>query len=139
MHTVFCLLAVITIGGVVSAPTYGHMVDRKDSLTVVSVQPSGPLTRGVEVELTFEIDVQLETADEAIVSLGFNTRQPRSWEMIEEYEVYRGAERITLKATVTPVDWGRRGDFAALINIGPKERKNYKPVTSVLHEFEIVP
>jgi hypothetical protein len=111
----------------------------KDDVAIVSVQPDGPLTRGVEVELTFEVDVTLQSEDEAILHLGFNTDQPRSFEMLESYAIYRGTERVTLKAKVTPVDWGRRGKFAALMNIGPKERKNYVPETSVTHAFEVVP
>ncbi|HEY6361594.1 MAG TPA: hypothetical protein VIX63_10850 [Vicinamibacterales bacterium] len=115
---------------------------QQDRVAIVSVTPSGPVTRGVEVEFTFEVDVTLDTRNEAMVHLGFNADRPNSWKMVAQEVVSRGDQRVLLRAVVIPVDWRERGRFSALINIGPGREAQagpYTPTASVSHLIEVVP
>jgi hypothetical protein len=115
---------------------------QQDAVTVISVTPSEPVTRGVEVEFTFEIDVILGSGNDAIVQLGFNSERPNSWRMVAQEIVRRGGQRIVLKAVVIPVDWRERGRFSALINIAPPVEQragSYTPTASVSYPIEVIP
>jgi hypothetical protein len=115
---------------------------QQDAVTIVSVTPSGPVSRGVEVEFTFEVDVTLSTRSEAVVHLGFNSEQPGNWRMVAQQVVHGGDQRVVLKAVVIPVDWRERGRFSALVNIGPgpnQQGGRYTPTASVSYPIEVVP
>jgi hypothetical protein len=115
---------------------------QQDVVTVVSVTPSDPVTRGVEVEFTFEIDVIVGSANDAMVELGFNSDRPNSWKIVAQQTVQRGGQRVVLKAVVIPVDWRERGRFSALINIAPpiaQRAGSYTPTASVSHPIEVIP
>ena len=115
---------------------------QQDAVTVVSVAPSEPVTRGVEVEFTFDVDVIVGSRNEAVVQLGFNSERPNSWKMVAQEVVRRGGQRVTLKAVVIPVDWRERGKFSALINIGPTVEQRagpYTPTASVSYPIEVIP
>ncbi len=113
----------------------------KDALRLVSIVPAGSVSAGSEVTFTLEVDVTLETADEAWLHLGFNDGdQPDRFRMSSQFLVRRGMERVTLTATAVPKDWGRTGEFAALLNFGPRELyKSYSPSVSLRHPISVVP
>jgi len=114
--------------------------EKKDLIRVVSIDPSGPVTRGVEIQITVEIEYTLETADESSVNIGFNGRDPNNFTMVEHIDIHRGTDHIKVKATIIPVDWGRRGKFAMLANIGKgTQGKSWSPTASARHEFAVVP
>jgi hypothetical protein len=113
---------------------------KKDLIRIVSIDPSGPVTRGVEIRITVELEYTLETADKSSASIGFNSRDPNNFTMGEHIEIHRGTDRVKVKATVIPVDWGRRGKFAMLVNIGMgTQGKLWSPTASARHEFAVVP
>ena len=72
-------------------------------------RPSGPVTRGVETEITAEIEYTLETADESAVNVGFNSEEPNKFKMREHIDIHRGTDRLQVKLTIIPVD-GRAGE-----------------------------
>ena len=136
---IFLVGAVVAAFGVLAPSPAAAQQDR---VAIVSVTPSGPVTRGVEVEFTFEVDVTLGTRDEAVVHLGFNAERPNSWKMVAQQVVSRGDQRVVLKAVVIPVDWRERGRFSALINIGPgseAQGRPYTPTASASHLFDVIP
>lgn len=115
---------------------------QQDVVTVVSVTPSDPVSRGVEVEFTFEIDVIVASANDAVVELGFNSDRPNGWKIVAQQTVQRGGQRVVLKGVVIPVDWRERGRFSALINIAPpiaQRAGSYTPTASVSYPIEVVP
>ena len=115
---------------------------QQDVVVIVSVTPVGPVTRGVPVEFTFDVDVTLATREDALVHLGFNTDRPNSWKMETQKVVHRGHQRVSLTARVIPVDWGDDGWFSALVNVGPSTKEQaarYTPTASVSYPIDVVP
>ena len=113
--------------------------DNKDRIRIVSIEPSGPVTRGVETEVTAEIEYTLETADESALNVGFNSEDPNKFKMLEHIDIRRGTDRLKVKFTIIPVDWARRGRFAMLANIGRGQGKPWSPTASTRHEFAVAP
>jgi hypothetical protein len=132
----------ILMAAVLSLPVAAlqeRLPEKEDLIRIVSIDPSGPVTRGVEIHITVEIEYTLVTADESSASLGFNSRDPNSFTMGEHIEIHRGTDRIKVKATIIPVDWGRRGKFAMLANIGKgTPGKPWSPTASARHVFTVV-
>ena len=123
-----------------SSTTIGAPPEARDTLRIVTIQPPGPVTRGVEVEFVIDVDVTLATEDEALLHLGFNTDDPNRFRMIEYWSIRRGTERVTFKAKVVPPDWGKRGQFAVVVNIGPKEPGvRWSPKTHDRRVIEVTP
>ena len=79
-----------------------------DLIRIVSIEPSGPVTRGVETSIAVEIEYTLETADESSANIGFNSQNLNSFTMREHIEIHRGTDRLKVKFTIIPLDWGRR-------------------------------
>jgi len=113
----------------------------KDDIQIIGVVPAGAVEAQVETTFTFEVDVTLETADEAWLNLGFNDgANSTSFRMVSEFLLRKGVERVKISATVRPKDWGRNGEFSALLNIGPrKQGSSYRPSASVRHVIPVLP
>ena len=89
-----------------------------DSIIVTSVQPSGPLHRGVPTKVSLELDVTLNSMDAGDLMLGFNTQGPKQYPRAANVPVKRGKQHVTLAATVAAVDWSSQGaKFAYVVNI----------------------
>lgn len=91
-----------------------------DKIRIVAFQPPGTVRRGVETEFTIEIEVDLQSAKEGVARVGFNLDSPTSFRMIDSRDVHEGIQKIKFSVKTKPVDWGNRGYFAAIINMGPK-------------------
>jgi len=105
----------------------------KDKVAILVIQPGGAVPRGVETEFTVDIQYTLETIEEGILTVGFNTgshgSRVNAFEEIESRVIKRGTDRISVKASVIPVDWGERGQFAVSVSIGPKrEDSTWRPL-----------
>ena len=122
------------------SPAHSASPPPKDALTLVSVVPAGAVRPGSEVEFSLEVDVTLETADEAWLHLGFNVEKPTRYRMVSQYLIYRGMERVVIKGKAVPHSYGREGEFAAILNIGPrKDGARYTPTTSLRQVIPVVP
>jgi hypothetical protein len=66
----------------------------KDKVAIVVIQPAGPVPRGVETEFTFDIQYTLETIEEGVLTIGFNTgshgSRPNAFEEVESRVIKRG-------------------------------------------------
>ena len=91
-----------------------------DKIRIISLQPSGPVKAGVETKFTIEIEAELHSAKEGIARIWFNLKSPTGYRNVERRDLHEGPQRVTLVTTVTPVDWGARGQFTMVVNIGPK-------------------
>jgi len=136
MHRFLGLLGAV-VGVLVPFPP--SSAAQKDALAIVSVVPAGPVTRGVEVDFVFEVDLTLASSDEALLHLGFNTDEPNRWKMVTQRIVNRGHQRVSLEARVVPVDWRERGTFSAFINVGPNGSGRYTPTASVSYPITVAP
>ena len=97
--------------------TYGSAANSSDTIKITNLYSSEPVTRGVENEITVEVEYNLETGEEGEINLGFNTDKPNAFRMVDSRIVQRGSGSATLKAKVVPVDWGQRARFMALVNL----------------------
>jgi hypothetical protein len=116
----------------------------RDSVTVVTVTPSDPLHRGVPTEIAVVVDVVLATMDSAQLAAGFNTGDAKRYRMGADAALHRGRQRITLRASVVPVDWSAQGSkFGYIVNIrplGPMPADGRgRGISSVRGQFEVVP
>jgi len=122
------------------SPAHSASPPPKDALTLVSIVPAGAVRAGSEVEFTLEIDVTLETVDEAWLHLGFNVEEANRYRMVSQYLIYRGMEHVVIKGKAVPRNYGREGEFAATLNIGPrKEGVRYSPTTTLRQVIPVVP
>jgi hypothetical protein len=105
---------------------------QSDDVRIVGLAPAEGVTRGVETAFTVEVDVDLQSADEATARIGFNVASPQQFRMFDSRDLQRGRNRLTFTVKVVPVDWGDRGDFAVMVNIGPRtDTKQFQPTASV--------
>ena len=130
------VLAVLTA---LVSPAHSAQPQPKDTLTLVSIVPSGAVRADSEVEFTVEVDVTLETSDEAWLHLGFNVEEPNRYRMVSQYLLYRGMERVVIKGKAVPRNYGRTGEFAVMLNIGPRKEGSYSPTGSVRRVIPVVP
>ena len=95
-------------------------VATEDKISIIAVQPSGPVRHGAETKFTIEIEAELHSAKEGAARLFFNLKSPTGYRMVEQRDLREGRQRITFGVTVTPVDWADRGHFTVVVNMGPK-------------------
>ncbi|MGA7389787.1 MAG: hypothetical protein WBW99_17910 [Pseudolabrys sp.] len=91
-----------------------------DKIRIIALQPSGPVTSGVETKFTIEIEAELHSAKEGIARVWFNLKSPTGYRSVERRDLHEGRQRITFAVIVTPVDWADRGHFTMVINMGSK-------------------
>ena len=92
----------------------------KDKIRILAFQPSDAVKSGVETEFTIQIEVELQSAKEGVARVGFNLDSPTSFRMIDSRNVHEGIQKISFSVKTKPVDWGNRGYFAVMVNMGPK-------------------
>jgi hypothetical protein len=136
--TVAALVLLCALGnGVVLA--HDEAVDRprvanKDKISIVAFQPTGTVKSGVETQFTIQIEVDLQSAKEGVARVGFNLDSPTSFRMIESRDVREGVQKISFSVKTKPVDWGNRGYFAVMINMGPKTTEPQWTPTALAHK-----
>jgi hypothetical protein len=112
----------------------------RDEVRIESVNPPGPVTRGVEIEFTIEVVADLESEDEGITMVGFNTESPAVFKMLDSHLVKHGKNRFSFKLRVVPADWGEHAKFAVQVNIGGKpEGSNWRPTATSKQSIEVQP
>ena len=122
------------------SPAHSAQPQPKDTLTLVSIIPAGAVRPDSEVEFTIEVDVTLETSEQAWLHLGFNIEEPNQYRMVSQYLLHRGMERVVIKGKAVPRNYGRTGEFAAILNIGPrKDGVRYSPTTTLRQVIPVVP
>ena len=105
-----------------------------DSIRIVAFQPSGTVKRGVETQFTIQIEADLQSAKEGIARVGFNLDSPTSFRMIDRRDLHEGKQKVSFAVKAKPVDWGERGYFAVIINMGPKTTEAQWTPTALAHK-----
>ena len=105
-----------------------------DKIRIVTFQPSGAVRRGVETEFTIQIEVDLQSAKEGVARVGFNLDSPTSFRMIDSRDLHEGIQKISFAVKTKPVDWGNRGYFAVIVNMGPKKTEPQWTPTALAHK-----
>ena len=105
-----------------------------DKIRIVAFQPSGTVKRGVETQFTIQIEVELQSAKEGVARVGFNLDSPTSFRMIDSRDVHEGIQKISFSVKTKPVDWGNRGYFAVMVNMGPKTTEPQWTPTALAHK-----
>lgn len=105
-----------------------------DKIRIVAFQPSGIVRRGVETQFTIQIEVDLQSAKEGVARVGFNLDSPTSFRMIDSRDLHEGIQKVSFVVKATPVDWGNRGYFALLVNMGPKSTEPQWTPTALTHK-----
>jgi hypothetical protein len=90
-----------------------------DKVTILSVEPSGPLPADVRATFIVVVEATLVSRAKAVVALGFNQEKPFSQEMNEERQVVAGTQTVRITAEATPRDWGRLSGFGAHVILRP--------------------
>jgi hypothetical protein len=106
----------------------------KDKIRILAFQPSGAVRPAVETEFTIEIEVDLQSAKEGVARVGFNLDSPTSFRMMDSRDVYEGIQKIKFSVKTKPVDWGNRGYFAVIVNLGPKTTEPQWIPTALAHK-----
>ena len=115
-------------------------VDRRDRIAILSVSPSPPLTRGVPVELTIDVAVDLQSTDAGDAMIGFNTEGPVRFMMVDNHKLQPGVQQFTFVVTVTPIDWGDRGDFSVMVSMGPERNgAEWRPTAADRRALSVEP
>jgi hypothetical protein len=112
--SIFFLCTVVCASG-----ASGYAQAPSDSIAIVSVSPSGPVTRGVPQAFRIEVAVALRSADSAAIMVGFSTQAPDGWRMHVVRTVAAGSQTISLSVSAVPVDWGSEGQFSVRVAITP--------------------
>jgi len=115
---------------------------KRDFIKILDISASAPVIDGVKNEFTVQIQYTLDTADEAMAAIGFNSDDPGSYRMTGKKKITRGTNTVTLKARVVPKDWKERGDFIVYVNISPYPAPTtspFKPLANVDKVIEFEP
>jgi hypothetical protein len=105
-----------------------------DKIRIVAFQPSGTVRRGVETQFTIQIEADLQSAKEGVARVGFNLDAPTSFRMIDSRDLHEGKQKVSFAVKAKPVDWGDRGYFAVMVNIGPKTTEPQWTPTALAHK-----
>ncbi len=131
-------LGLVLLG--LAAAGVGLVASASDQIRITAIAPTGPVSVGVPTEFTIEVDADLQSETEGAARIGFNVNSPDSFRMVESYDLRAGRQQITFKVVVTPVDWRERGDFAVMVNIGPKTTATrWTPTASVRKAIPVKP
>jgi len=107
----------------------------KDEIAIQIIEPPGPALRGVETEFTLDIQYTLDSVEEGMLSVAFNTAGPITDRIVEMRPIHRGSGRILVKTKAVPVDWGERGPFHAAVSLGPKLDGTTTSWTSIVRKI----
>jgi hypothetical protein len=133
---IFALLFVTFLSAQVSAQQTKN--ESPDKITILNISFSSPATRGVETEISVEVEYNFESDEEGMISIGFNTDKPNSYHMREKLNILKGVGTVTLKAKVIPVDWVEKGEFTLLTILTKKPTGNrFRPSASVKKVIEV--
>ena len=114
--------------------------EKPDRIKILQITPSERVTRGTEVEFTFDLEYKLESAEEGSINIGFNTDNPNSYRTSESEIVKKGSGTVTIKVKTVVVDWGKRGRFTAFVNLSKHPHDlNWQPLDSHVREIPVEP
>lgn len=139
-RTTFFILILATIG-VSTAFAQSNKTEKRDRIKILSVSSAGPVKDGIPNEFTIEIEYFVDSVNEAMISIGFNTNDPGGFRMTGNKKVTRGANVVTLKANVTPKNWKERGDFMVNAIIAPYSTtgESFRPFATARKVIEFEP
>jgi hypothetical protein len=109
-------------------------VTTRDEIRILAFQPNGPVKPGVETEFAIQIEVDLQSAKEGIVRVGFNLDAPTTFRMIDSRDLHEGKQKVNFAVKAKPVDWADRGYFAVIVNMGPKTTAPEWTPTALAHK-----
>jgi hypothetical protein len=109
-----------------------------DRIRIAAFQPSGAVRRGVETQFTIEIEADLLSAKEGVARVGFNFDSPTSFRMVDRRDLHEGIQKLSFAVKAKPVDWGNRGYFAVIVNMGPKTTEPQWVPTALAHKIIVV-
>lgn len=119
-----------------------------DWVRIVSVTPNSYDNYTDPVAFTVTVDYSLQSAEQGIVYLGFNTSQPNYYEIEEEpgpagQVVSRGTGTVVLSKEVTPVNWdtaiSRMQQYMAGISYPVTDFKVYANLSEYPHDIPWTP
>jgi hypothetical protein len=124
----------------VSMSSFASDNEPADAIRILSLDPPGPVPRGVETEFTVEVEADLKSTSEGEADIGFNTESPKSFRMIDSHLLVSGPQKFTFKVKVITVDWGERAKFKVMVNMGARPTKgSWKPTATDDREIELMP
>lgn len=93
--------------------------DLKDSIQIISVNPSANLEDGKEYKFIVKVKYELKTFEKAGMSISFNNTQVNSFRAIPH--AHAGAEKgdgqHTFDVTLNAKDWKNEGQFKVLVSL----------------------
>jgi len=113
--------------------------EKPDAVVIKTVATDKDVVRGVETEIVVTIDYRLQSADEAVLMLGFNSDDPSRFTPKDSTIVKAGTGSVSLKATIVPVDWGERGSFSAIVMLVAGEGVKRETLASAHQAIEVRP
>ncbi|HKF59538.1 MAG TPA: hypothetical protein VKJ45_29125 [Blastocatellia bacterium] len=122
MKTLLCMIAILPL--VPMSPSERRARASGDTIKIVNITSARPVHRGVENEFTVKVEYTLDSEDDGIIMLGFNTQAPKASVMVQSEVVHKGSGTTKFRAKVIPVDWEERGKFAALVNLSKYPHEN---------------
>ena len=88
----------------------------------------------LETEFTIQIEVDLQSAKEGVARVGFDLDAPTSFRMIDSRDLHEGIQKVSFAVKAKPVDWGDRGYFTVIVNMGPKTTEAQWTPTALAHK-----
>lgn len=92
---------------------------RPDRVRIASVTANSPPRFGEAIELAIAVSADVKSAEQGFVELGFNSKAPECFEIVERRTVPRGESELCCAVKVSPVDWGPGTPFTVLACLRP--------------------
>lgn len=134
------LLGLATVAALTATAEPVSLGESGDHIEILHIEPSTPLEAGVPTELRVDVEVDLQSADEGIAMIGFNSSEVRAFRMDDQFKIERGAQQLTFEVTIVPINWGKKGDFKVLVNMGePDQGMSWQPTAMDQRTLELAP
>ena len=133
MKTLLCMTAILVLVPLSLGERRGRA--STDTIKIVKLTSAQPVHPGVENEFTIKVEYTLESEDDGIIMLGFNTQQPETHMRVQSEIVHKGLGTTRFKPKVVPVDWQERGQFAAKVNLS----KHENPWKTLVDDRQVIP
>jgi hypothetical protein len=124
---------VLFVTSTTAAPTWA-----KDKVKILSVTPEAVVAGEDEIEFVLEVEYKLESKDEGKIYLGFNSKLPKGYHMLEDVIVKKGSGKVVLRAKVKPADWKGAASFYAYVNLSEHPHaREWSPLADTRKKIKI--
>jgi hypothetical protein len=130
------ILVILLLLGMAFVGNINGITDLTDYIKIINITPNNNLIDGTEHQFTVTVEYFLATQEQAMIYIGFNTKQPNRYNFVSATPlrggpiVYRGRGEYTFNVTAIAKNWYPNGRFGVYANLSPfPHNDSWNPLT----------